>query len=313
MEKLLIPETARISWNTIEDTIVQRDNQESIFLATFDDVASNTQHKHQIDYSYYNSGKYESAPKFLLHVYSFGIDSENYEDTINHFDKEYNTLDGANLDINYWLNFFKANERIITDKELNKNYWANRYENKNTGWDIGYPSEPIKKYIDQLTDKSIRILIPGAGNAYEAEYLIQLGFTNIDIMDISCIPIQNFLSRNPKFPKDQLLEVDFFEYSDQYDLIIEQTFFCSFVPTKENRNNYAKKMYDLLKPNGKLVGVWFDIPLIEGNMDKRPFGGSKEEYLKYLTAHFEVKIFETCYDSITPRAGQELFGIFIKK
>lgn len=49
-------------------------------------------------------------------------------------------------------------------------YWTTRYKEKKTGWDIGYPSTPIKAYADQLTDKQLKILIPGAGNAYEAEY-----------------------------------------------------------------------------------------------------------------------------------------------
>jgi methyl halide transferase len=192
-------------------------------------------------------------------------------------------------------------------------YWTNRYKDQSTGWIIGYPSEPLKTYIDQLRDKNIRILIPGAGNAYEAEYLYAKGFTNVFVMDISPIPLQNFIDRNPDFPKGQLIEANFFEHKAKYDLIIEQTFFCSFEPNKDNRIMYGKKMTQLLNPNGKLVGVWFDIPLIEGNMDKRPFGGSKEEYLEYLNPYFEVKIFETCYNSIAPRAGQELFGIFIKK
>jgi methyl halide transferase len=192
-------------------------------------------------------------------------------------------------------------------------YWTNRYNDQSTGWDIGYPSTPLKDYIDQLTDKSIRILIPGAGNAYEAEYLIEQGFANVYVMDISKIPLNNFAERNPNFPKEQLIEENFFDHQGEYDLILEQTFFCSFEPTKENRNNYAKKMSELLNLNGKLVGLWFDIPLIEGNMDKRPFGGSKEEYLGYLATHFDLKIFETCYNSIAPRAGQEFFGIFLKK
>jgi methyl halide transferase len=199
------------------------------------------------------------------------------------------------------------------EENTTENYWTNRYKDQSTGWDIGHPSEPLKAYIDQLADKNIRILIPGAGNAYEAEYLYAQGFTNVFVMDISPIPLQNFIDRNPNFPKEQLIEANFFEHKAKYDLIIEQTFFCSFEPTKENRNNYVKQMAALLNTNGKLVGIWFDIPLIEGNMDKRPFGGNKEEYLKYLTPHFEVKTFETCYNSITPRAGQELFGIFIKK
>jgi ribosomal protein S18 acetylase RimI-like enzyme len=102
-----IPTFARIGWNTFDDKTVQRDDQESIFLATFDDFEENTPHKHQIDYSYYNRGRYEAAPKFVLHVYSFGKDYENYSDTINHFDKEYDALDNAADDINHWLQFFQ--------------------------------------------------------------------------------------------------------------------------------------------------------------------------------------------------------------
>jgi methyl halide transferase len=193
-----------------------------------------------------------------------------------------------------------------------ENYWTDRYQTQNTGWDIGYPSTPLKEYIDQLPDKNISILIPGAGNAYEAEYLLTQGFANVFVMDISPIPLHNFKVRNPLFPDKQLIEANFFEHIGQYDLIIEQTFFCSFEPTKENREMYGRQMAALLKPHGKLVGLWFDIPLIEGNIDKRPFGGSKKEYLQYLSPNFQKKIFETCYNSIEPRAGQELFGIFIK-
>ncbi len=202
---------------------------------------------------------------------------------------------------------------MIENNNTTEIYWTNRYKDQSTGWDIGYTSEPIKTYIDQLTDKNILILIPGAGNAYEAEYLYAQGFTNVFIMDISPIPLQNFIDRNPDFPKEQLIEANFFEHKDQYDLIIEQTFFCSFEPSKENRQLYGWQMAALLNPKGKLVGVWFDIPLIEGNMDKRPFGGSKEEYVKYLNPYFIIKKMEPCYNSIAPRAGQELFGIFIKK
>jgi methyl halide transferase len=193
-----------------------------------------------------------------------------------------------------------------------QSYWTTRYQTQSTGWDIGYPSTPLKEYIDQLKDKSISILIPGAGNAYEAEYLIEQGFKNVFVMDISRIPLDNFMERNPHFPKEQLIEADFFQHVGQYDLILEQTFFCSFEPTKANREAYAKKMHELLKPNGKLVGVWFDIPLMEGNMEKRPFGGSKEEYLNYLVPYFDIIVFERCYNSIKPRQEQELFAILKK-
>lgn len=193
-----------------------------------------------------------------------------------------------------------------------KSYWSQRYKDDRTGWDIGYPSTPLMEYIDQLTDKNIMILIPGAGNAYEAEYLWEQGFHNVFVLDISEVPLQRFRERNPDFPKNRLLHGDFFGHKGQYDLILEQTFFCSFVPTDKNRSAYAQHMARLLKPKGKLVGVWFDVPLT-GDMEKRPFGGNKSLYLSYLAPCLETKIFEPCYNSIPARHHAELFGIFLKR
>lgn len=191
-------------------------------------------------------------------------------------------------------------------------FWSKRYEEGRTGWDIGFPSTPLKMYIDQLENKDLKILIPGAGNAYEAEYLFAQGFKNVFVLDISKAPLEAFQKRNPDFPSGQLLLGNFFEHEEKYDLIFEQTFFCSFPPLKNNRILYAETMARLLFPKGKLVGVWFDIPLT-GDLVKRPFGGTREEYLSYLSFHFEIVVFEKCHNSIEPRKGSELFGIFQKK
>ena len=199
----------------------------------------------------------------------------------------------------------------MSGSENLETYWSNRYNEGSTGWDIGSPSIPLKSYIDQLDRKDLRILIPGAGNAYEAEYLHQQGHTNVFVLDISSIPLQHFHERVPDFPKEHLLQKDFFELNETFDLILEQTFFCSFEPTTSNRSAYGKKMTELLRPQGKLVGVWFKHPLTKES--KRPFGGSKKEYLSYLTPHFEVQTFEDCYNSIQPRMGNEFFGIFNNK
>lgn len=200
----------------------------------------------------------------------------------------------------------------IQNTSEQKDFWSLRYEENRTGWDIGYPSTPLKEYIDQLENKAIKILIPGAGNAYEAEYLFNQGFKNVDVVDIASAPLEALQKRVPQFPENQMVQVNFFEHRGQYDLIFEQTFFCSFPPSKENRKLYAKTMHSLLAENGKLVGLWFDFPL-KGDMVKRPFGGNRAEYLSYLSPYFETKVFEKCYNSIPPRAGSELFGNFQKK
>lgn len=198
-----------------------------------------------------------------------------------------------------------------TAEEL-ENYWSQRYIDQSTGWDLGAISTPIRKYVDQLTDKTIKILIPGAGNGYEAEYLYKAGFTNTYIMDISELPLLNFRKRVPDFPKGQMVQADFFSYQDQFDVIIEQTFFSSFPPVDNNSENYVSKMHGLLKPGGKLIGLWFNITFT-GNLTNRPFGSTQPEYTALFETHFTLKTFEGSHNSVSDRAGQELFGILEKK
>ena len=87
-------------------------------------------------------------------------------------------------------------------QELNKTYWDNRFLNCDTPWDLGYCSPPLKKYFDNLTNKELEILVPGAGNAYEAEYLFNKGFKNVYVLDISTEAIKLFTERVRKFPKE---------------------------------------------------------------------------------------------------------------
>ncbi|MEZ4955775.1 MAG: hypothetical protein R2825_19600 [Saprospiraceae bacterium] len=47
--------------------------------------------------------------------------------------------------------------------ELDQSFWEGKYLNEETPWDIGGISAPIKTYIDKLSDKGKKILIPGAG------------------------------------------------------------------------------------------------------------------------------------------------------
>ena len=198
------------------------------------------------------------------------------------------------------------------ETKAEENFWTQRYVQKHIGWDIGKPSTPLKNYIDQLQNKTLKILIPGAGNSYEAEYLYNNGFENVCVLDISELPLKALKKRAPDFPENQIIQDNFFLHEGCYDLVLEQTFFCSFPPTKENRTAYAKKMYNLIKPNGKLVGLWFNFPLTS-DMEKRPFGDNKREYLSYLSPLFKVKSFNECHNSIPARLGNELFGIFQKQ
>lgn len=204
--------------------------------------------------------------------------------------------------------FVIRDEHLPSAEFLSEDYWSSRYQNEMTGWDVGKITTPIKEYADQLQDKSIRILIPGAGNGHEAEYLHNQGFTNVFVCDIVREALDNLMTRCPGFPENHLLHSDFFELQDSFDLILEQTFFCALNPTR--RSEYIDKMNRIISPNGKLVGVLFGIVF---PFNGPPFGGNIEEYEQLISSKFDIETLAPCYNSIGPRSGNELFFIAKKR
>lgn len=187
-------------------------------------------------------------------------------------------------------------------------HWNKLYDSKQTGWDIGYVSTPLKGYFDQLNDKDISILVPGAGIAWEAEYLFKSGFGNTFVLDFSENAVAEFKNRCPWFPDSQVLQQDFFSHGNTYDLIVEQTFFSSFHPVR--RTDFAKQVSNLLNNGGKYMGILFNH---EFDFNGPPFGGSPDEYRKLFEPHFEFEVFETAFNSIKPRKGREIFMLLRKK
>jgi len=191
---------------------------------------------------------------------------------------------------------------------LSESFWENKYKLNKIGWDLGEVSPPLKAYFDQLTNKDLKILIPGGGNSHEAEYLFKNGFKNVYVVDLSKTALNNIKNRVPDFPDVQLILGDFFNLNTTFDLVIEQTFFCAI--NISLRENYALKMKELLNKNGKLVGLMFDAVL---NEKHPPFGGNKKEYTTYFESHFSMDIFTKCYNSFHNRQGMELFVKFVKE
>lgn len=187
-------------------------------------------------------------------------------------------------------------------ESLSEKYWSDRWREGRTGWDLGQVSPPLKEYFDGLDDKSIRILIPGCGNAHEAAYLHAAGFTQVFIVDIAEEPLIQFRNQFPDFPAEHVLHLDFFELQGTFDLIVEQTFFCAI--DRNLRERYVKKMRELLGGNGCLVGLLF---ASEFAADGPPHGGSEEEYRRLFSKHFVNCTIIPCLNSIAPRQGNELF------
>lgn len=191
--------------------------------------------------------------------------------------------------------------------ELDQAYWHARWVENNTPWDMGSACPALTNYLEQLKSKDIRILIPGAGGAHEAIWLWENGFKNFVVLDWSEKAFDGLLAKLPQLKEKHIAVADFFEFEGEFDLIIEQTFFCALPPAK--REAYVEKMYSLLAPGGTLAGLLFDIPLDQGP----PFGGDTELYHGLFSEKFEIKTMNACYNSIEPRAGRELFFILKKR
>lgn len=192
---------------------------------------------------------------------------------------------------------------------LNQQYWNDRYAENATGWDLGEAAPALTNYFNTLKDKDIQIMIPGCGNAYEAEYLLAHGFEAVTLVDISPLLMDQLRRKFARYAGQQLQLVndDFFNLNGQYDLIIEQTFFCALNPSL--RKKYVDQMLKLLKPGGVLAGLLFNREFVSSP----PFGGSREEYIQLFSNDFHLLQLEVSAHSVTPRAGTELFFVFQKK
>ncbi|MCB0848824.1 MAG: methyltransferase domain-containing protein [Bacteroidetes bacterium] len=194
------------------------------------------------------------------------------------------------------------------ENELDVSFWNQRWISGQTGWDIGYASPPLVKFMEGYPNKDAAILIPGCGNAYEAAHFADNGFSNITLVDISEEAVSRLREKFKHTPQIKIHCEDFFKHQGKYDLILEQTFFCAQV--LQRREEYVKKMASLLNKTGKLAGVLFGVSFGESGP---PFGGDEKEYRELFSAEFHIDKLEPCYNSIAPRAGSELFFVFTKK
>lgn len=195
---------------------------------------------------------------------------------------------------------------ISCESPLDQKYWDTQYKAQATGWDLGAIAPPIQNYIDSLVNKESRILIPGCGNTYEAEYLLEKGFTNITVIDIAPTLVAMLQQKFADNPNIKIVLGDFFEHQGEYDLIIEQTFFCALPPFL--RQKYVWKMHQLLVDGGILSGLLFNRTFDVSP----PFGGSQNEYEMLFKEAFVFTKLEMAKNSAEPRKNSELFFEFKK-
>ncbi len=184
---------------------------------------------------------------------------------------------------------------------LDREFWDQRWQEGQTGWDIGNIAPAMREYIDGHISPTSSILIPGCGSAHEAAYMLNRGYSDIHLLDIS----PTACSRLQKEFEGQPVTVhcyDFFEHQGSYDHVMEQTFFCAIDPSLRER--YVEHVATLLEDGGSVFGLLFDV-----DFEKKgpPFGGSRTDYIPLFQKYFEEVNIEATDKSIEPRQGTEVF------
>jgi SAM-dependent methyltransferase len=199
-----------------------------------------------------------------------------------------------------------------TQKEpLKDRSWGKYYQEEKTAWDLGEPSPPFVRLFKEGKLKKGKMAVPGCGKGHEVLFFAKENFevTAIDFAKEALQIVQERLQKASLEAK--LLQKDFLdldrEEDGRYDYILEQTCYCAIEPVK--RGNYVRAAHRLLRPQGELIALFYDID----NVDGPPFGTSRDEILKRFSPFFKIESLEKSVFSHERRKGKEWLGRFIKR
>ena len=199
-----------------------------------------------------------------------------------------------------------------------KEHWEVIYKTKKpdeVSWYQEKPKTSLNLIVEIGLDKGAKIIDVGAGDSKLVDNLLDLGFRNITVLDVSLTA----LNRAKKRLGDRANEVKWivsdlreFETNDRYDIWHDRAV-LHFLTKEDDIKKYGEVVRKLLKPNGYLI-----ISTFSENGPKKCSGLDIKQYsensMKKLFSDFEhIKSFEE--EHTTPWNASQIFlySIFRKK
>ena len=191
-------------------------------------------------------------------------------------------------------------------------FWEACYETKMDNWDLGGPTPLFERLATEVPKG--RICVIGCGRGYDAVTFAKAGFevTAIDFAQTAVLASRE--NARKKEVEMTVLREDFFDLPDElhgkFDYVLEYTCFCAISPKR--RFEYDRVIWQLLKPEGKLLGLFFplDKDVKEGGP---PWGVNISELHKLFSLHWDLESEEMPKESIEPRVDREVLMIWKKK
>ncbi len=206
-------------------------------------------------------------------------------------------------------------------------FWEERYLKNKMPWDIGEAAPAFVKYFCSRdlprqvstawqAPTGLKIAVLGCGRGHDAFYLANINNLEVYGFDFSesAVKFCNEAKEKKNLKNIFFYNVNFFDLKKEnqwkgfFDFVIEHTSLCAIDPLR--RKEYADLIKYLLKPKGKLAGLFFIRPIELGGP---PFGITQEEIrdlFKNNFAEVEKLHYESCPHTFT---GEEYFGVFEKK
>ncbi len=199
-----------------------------------------------------------------------------------------------------------------------KEHWENIYQTKNPNEVSWYQEKPITSLnliVEKGLDKDAIIIDIGAGDSKLVDNLLNLGFRNISVLDVSSNALEKAKKRlgdKADFVRWIVSDIREFETNDRYDLWHDRAV-LHFLTTEEDIDKYLEIVRRFLKPNGYLIVSTFSLngPKRCSNLDVKQYS---EDSMKKLFYDFEhIKSFEE--EHITPWGASQIFiySVFRKR
>ena len=200
-----------------------------------------------------------------------------------------------------------------------KNHWESIYQTKQLNEVSWYQLVPqtsldlISKYVKSYDAKIIDI---GGGDSFLVDHLLQLGYTNISVLDISEAAIERAkirLGENANKVSWIVCDISKFEPTEKYDFWHDRAAF-HFLTDKEDINRYISTVNKAITTNGILT-----IGTFSENGPKKCSGIEITQYTEESLANLfpnEFEKIESFYvDHSTPfdTVQNFVFGVFRKK
>ena len=149
-------------------------------------------------------------------------------------------------------------------KPNRKDHWERVYQKlipQEVGWYQAYPESSLKLINHSFIGTDARIIDVGGGTASLCLHLLDQGYRNLTVLDISAISIDRAKSQlREKSNEIEWIEADItsYEFKAQYDIWHDRAAF-HFLTNTEDRRKYIAALNQALKPNGQLIMATFSL------------------------------------------------------